>query len=129
MDRMEGRLTADRIVLEGMQFYAYHGAVREERSLGQPFLVDLEAELDLSIPGTTDDREDTVSYTHLYRVVKEVMEGEPKNLLETLAEVIARRTLDDFPLQAVKVRVTKTRPPIKGAVITGAAIEIYRARR
>ncbi len=129
MDRMEGRLTADRIVLEGMQFYAYHGAVREERSLGQPFLVDLEAELDLSIPGTTDDREDTVSYTHLYRVVKEVMEGEPKNLLETLAEVIARRTLDDFPLQAVKVRVTKTRPPIKGAVITGAAVEIYRARR
>ena len=122
-------MTADRIVLEGMQFYAYHGAVREERSLGQPFLVDLEAELDLSIPGTTDDREDTVSYTHLYRVVKEVMEGEPKNLLETLAEVIARRTLDDFPLQAVKVRVTKTRPPIKGAVITGAAVEIYRARR
>ena len=129
MDRMEGRLYADRIVLEGMQFYAYHGAIREERSLGQPFLVDLEAELDLSIPGTTDDRDDTVSYTHLYRVVKEVMEGEPKNLLETLAESIAGRALDDFPLQAVKVKVTKTRPPIKGAVITGAAVEIYRAKR
>ena len=125
---MKDRLPADRIVLEGMQFYAYHGAVREERSLGQPFMVDLEAELDLSVPGTTDNRDDTVSYTHLYRVVKEVMEGEAKNLLETLAEAIASRALGSFPLLAVKVRVTKTRPPIKGAVITGASVEIYRAK-
>ena len=121
-------MAEDRIILEGMQFYGYHGGTPEERSLGQPFQVDMEAELDLSIAGKSDNRDDTVSYTHLYRVVKEVMEEAPKNLLETLAEEIAQRALDSFPLTAVTVRVTKTRPPIKGAVLSGAAVEVYRVR-
>ncbi len=121
-------MTSDRIIVEGMQFYGYHGSSPEERSLGQPFQVDLEAELDLLDAGRSDEPEDTVSYTHLYRLVKEVLEGQQKNLLEALAEDIARRALDSFPIRAVKVRVTKTRPPIKGAVVSGAAVEIYRAR-
>jgi len=121
---------SDRIILEGMQFYGYHGGSPEERSLGQPFQVDLEAELDLSVAGKSDNRNDTVSYTHLYRIVKEVMEAEPQNLLEALAEEIARRSLDSFPLlQGVRIRVKKTRPPIKGAVLSGAAVEVYRRRQ
>ena len=123
-------MPSDRIILEGMQFYGYHGGSPEERSLGQPFQVDLEAELDLSVAGKSDNRNDTVSYTHLYRIVKEVMEAEPQNLLEALAEEIARRSLDSFPLlQGVRIRVKKTRPPIKGAVLSGAAVEVYRRRQ
>ena len=119
----------DRIILEGMQFYGYHGGSPEERSLGQPFLVDLEGEIDLRAAGQSDNLEDTVSYAHLYRVVREVIEGEPKYLLEALTEEIARRALEAFPLQGVRVRVKKTRPPIKGAVLTGgASVEIYRSR-
>ena len=121
-------MASDKIILEAMEFYGYHGGSPEERSLGQPFLVDMEAELDLSVAGKSDDRDDTVSYTHLYRVVREVMEEAPRNLLETLAEEIARRALESFPLQAVRVRVKKTRPPIKGALLSGAAVEVYRSR-
>ena len=121
-------MPSDRIILDRIQFYAYHGGSPEERSLGQPFQIDLEAELDLSVAGRSDTLEDTVSYAHLFRVVKEVLEQEPKNLLESLADQIASRALDSFPIQAVKVRVTKTRPPIKGAVVSGAAVEIYRTR-
>ncbi len=121
-------MPSDRIILEGMQFYGYHGGSSEERSLGQPFQVDMEAELDLSVAGKSDNRDDTVSYTHLYRVAKEVMEGEPKYLLEALAEEIARCSLGAFPIRAVRVRVKKTRPPIKGAVLSGAAVDVYRAR-
>ena len=43
--------SGDRIILEGMQFYGYHGRNDEERVLGQPFEVDLEAELDLTAAG------------------------------------------------------------------------------
>lgn len=121
-------MPSDRIILEGMTFYAYHGGSPEERALGQPFQVDLEAELDLSAAGKSDDLDETVSYTHLYRVVRDVIEGGPRNLLEALAEEIAGRTLDSFPIVAVMVRVRKTRPPIKGAVISGAAVEIHRRR-
>lgn len=121
-------MTSDRIILEEMKFYAYHGGSPEERSLGQPFQVDLEAELDLSVPGKSDDLEHTVSYTHLYRIVKEVMEAGPNNLLEALAEEIAHRALASFPIQAIRVRVKKTRPPIKGGVMSGAGVEVYRSR-
>ena len=119
----------DKIRLQGMQFYAYHGGNPEERSLGQPFVVDLEVELDLRRAGQSDDLDDTVSYTHLYRVVREVMESQPRHLLEAVAEEIARRVLAEHPpVQQVEVRVTKVRPPIKGAVVAGATIEIERRR-
>ena len=118
----------DRIVLEGMQFYGYHGGSPEERSLGQPFVVDLEAELDLGVAGRSDNLDDTVSYTLLYRLVKEVMEAESRFLLEALAEEMARRSLEHSRIQAVRVRVKKTRPPIKGGVLSGAAVEVYRTK-
>ena len=122
-------MSSDRIILTGLQFYGFHGVNPEERSLGQTFVVDLEAELDLSVPSASDRLDDTVSYTNLYRAVKAVMEGEPCNLLETAAGTIANRILDQHPqIDAVRVRVQKPRPPIKGSVIEAAAVEIYRPR-
>lgn len=122
-------MSADRIILTGLQFYGFHGVNPEERSLGQQFVVDLEAELDLRVPCETDRLDNTVSYTHLYRAVKAVMEGEPRNLLEAAAGAIASRILGQHPqIDAVRVRVQKPRPPIKGSVIEGAAVEIYRSR-
>jgi 7,8-dihydroneopterin aldolase/epimerase/oxygenase len=124
----EAKVPADRIVLQGMQFYGYHGVNPEERALGQPYVVDLTVELDLRTPGGTDRLEDTVNYSRLYRVAREVVEGTPRNLLEAVAEGIAGRLLGEFPVQAVQVRVKKPRPPIKGAVVEHAAVEIYRTR-
>ncbi len=118
----------DRIILQEMQFYAYHGRNPEERTLGQPFVVDLEAELDLRKAGRSDNIADTVSYTDLYRAVKAEMEGPTRNLLEAVAEAIASRILDTFPVQGVRVKVKKTRPPIKGGFLSGAAVEVYRTR-
>jgi dihydroneopterin aldolase len=118
----------DRILLQEMQFYSYHGGSLEERTLGQPFQVDLEAELDLAPAGRSDRLEHTVSYAHLFRVVRDVMAGESRELLEALAEEIAGRMLESFPIDGVMVRITKTRPPIKGAVLSGAAVEIHRRK-
>jgi len=122
------RHPTDRIVLEGMQFYGFHGVNAEEKSLGQPYVVDLAVEMDLSIPGKSDRLEDTVSYTHLYRSVRKVIEGESRNLLEAAAENVAIRILDEFPVKAVQVRVKKPRPPIKGSLVENAVVEIYRVR-
>jgi dihydroneopterin aldolase len=119
----------DRIILEGMQFYGFHGVNAEEKSLGQPYVVDLAVEMDLSVPGKSDRLEDTVSYTHLYRSVQRVIEGESRNLLEAAAETVATRILDEFPVKAVQVRVKKPRPPIKGSLVENAVVEIYRVRQ
>ena len=121
-------MPTDRIILEGMQFYGFHGVNPEERTLGQSYVVDLAVELDLRQPGASDRLEETVSYTRLYRAVQEVVEGKSKNLLEATAQAIASRVLAEFPVAAVLVRVKKPRPPIRGSVIDHAAVEIYRTR-
>ncbi len=123
-----GKSMCDKIILEGVQFYAYHGRNPEERTLGQPFVVDLEAEVDLRAAGESDHIGDTVSYTDLYRAVKAEMEGPAKNLLEGVAHAIAQRILDSYSVRSVRVRVKKTSPPIKDAFLSGAAVEVYRSR-
>ena len=120
---------SDRIILEGMRFYGFHGVNPEERVLGQEYLVDLTVELDLGRAGRTDRLEDTISYSRIYRAVKDVMEGDSRNLLEAAAQAIADRVLSEFPVESVGVRVMKPHPPIRGSVIESATVEIFRRRR
>ncbi len=119
----------DRMILEGMRFYGFHGVNPEERVLGQEYLVDLTVEMDLGRAGRSDRLEDTISYTHIYRAVRDVMEGEPRNLLEAAAQSIADRVLSDFPVDSVSVRVKKPHPPIRGSIIEYATVEIFRRRQ
>ena len=121
-------MASDRIILKGMRFYGYHGVNPEEKAQGQSYIVDLEADVDLARPGRTDNLEDTVSYTLMYRAVRSVMEGDSRNLLEFLAEDIAGKLLDEAPIEAVNVTVKKPNPPIKGSFIDHAAVSIYRRR-
>ena len=118
----------DRILLEGMQFYGFHGVNPEERVLGQRYVVDLAVDLDLTEAGRTDKLEDTVSYSYIYRTVRAVMEGEPRNLLESAAQAIADRVLAEFPVEGITVTVKKPNPPVRGSSIELAAVQIYRKR-
>ena len=120
---------SDRIILEGMRFYGFHGVNPEERVLGQEYLVDLTVEMDLGRAGRSDRLDDTISYARIYRAVREVMEGEPRNLLEAAAQSIADRVLAEFPVDSVVVRVKKPHPPIRGSVIESATVEIFRRRQ
>lgn len=120
----------DRIRLEGMLFYGHHGVDPAEKSLGQRFIVDVELERDLRKAGRTDDLHDTVNYAHVYRIAKQVMEGSSKNLIEAVAEEIARRIAASCSdVEAIRVRVRKPDVPIKGSVLDAAAVEIERRPR
>lgn len=121
-------MAADRIILKGMQFYGYHGVNPEEKALGQSYIVDLTAEVALTKPGKSDRLEDTVSYTRMYRLAREVMEGSSRNLLESLAQTLADRLLAELPIAAVQVTVKKPHPPVKGSIIDYAAVTLYRRR-
>ena len=52
----------DKITLKGMEFYARHGALKEEHILGQKFTVDITMYLCLAGVGTDDDLEKQVNY-------------------------------------------------------------------
>nr|WP_295970478.1 dihydroneopterin aldolase [uncultured Bacillus sp.] len=118
----------DKIYVNQMQFYGYHGVLPEENVLGQRFIVDLVAEADLKHAGLTDELEESVSYVDLYEICKLVVEGEPCRLIESLAEKIAERILKSFrKVTTVIVKVTKPDPPIPGH-FQSVAVEIKRSR-
>jgi dihydroneopterin aldolase len=119
----------DEILLKGMRFYAFHGVNPEERTLGQRFIVDMSLAVDLRRAGESDDLDDTVSYSAVYKLVRGIVEGEPRHLIEAVAETIAREILAVFPpVQRVTVTVRKPEAPLKGAMLDTAAIRITRAR-
>jgi dihydroneopterin aldolase len=94
----------DMIILSGMVFYGFHGVDSGEQALGQRFIVDLEVHHDLRAAGKSDDIRLTLNYSRLFGAVREVVEGKPVRLLETLADRIATEILDRFPAQATRMR-------------------------
>jgi dihydroneopterin aldolase len=111
-----------KIFLEGMDFYAYHGAYKEENLLGQRFIVDIEIECDFPFE---DDLKYTVDYTEIYKKTKDIVENFKFKLIETLAIEIGKRVLEDKKIKKVLVRVEKPSPPIKGILDkVGVQIEL-----
>ena len=118
----------DKIILEKMEFYVYHGVYPEENKLGQRFRVDLTAYLDLKPAGQTDDLNKSVNYAEIYTLCKEIVEGERFDLIEAVAERIAAGVLTQHEIiQACTVRVIKPDPPIPGHY-QSVAVEIERKR-
>lgn len=125
---MEGDVH-DRILLEGMVFHGRHGVLPAERELGQPFVVDVELRLDLRPAGLSDDLSKTVDYGEVHRLARQVVEGEPAGLTETVAERIANATLEEHPLvEIVRVKVKKPNVRLGDTVLAGSAVEILRHR-
>jgi len=116
----------DRIELSGMSFQGRHGVRDSEREQAQEFRVDVEVEADLAAAGRSDRLEDTVDYTRIRAAAKEVIEGPPRRLIESLAADIARRVLELALVATVTVRVTKRPPSMEP--IDGASVEIKRSR-
>ena len=119
---------SDKVIITGMTFYGYHGTRAQEKELGQRFVVDVELEADLRRAGASDDITDTINYSQVYRKVQEIVEGPSQNLMERVAGSIAQTLLESFTAEAVRVRVTKAHPSIKGSMLAGAGVEIYRRR-
>jgi dihydroneopterin aldolase len=118
----------DKIYVNKMEFYGYHGVFPEETKLGQRFKVDLIVQTDLAKAGKSDNLEDSINYGELYEVCKNVVEGEPFKLVEAVAEKIASELLNKYSsIETCTVKVYKPDPPIAGHY-DSVAIEIVRGR-
>jgi 7,8-dihydroneopterin aldolase/epimerase/oxygenase len=104
------------IQIENMEFYSFHGHFKEERIVGNKFLVDLTIETDMKVPAESDNLKDAVNYQRVYEIVKQQME-----LKSHLLEHIAGRILDAIyaemkGIQKVTVKVSKLNPPMGGKI-------------
>ncbi len=122
----DGRVL-DRVVLRGLRAEGRHGVLDFERRDGQDFVVDATLWLDSRPAAASDDLADTVDYGALALDVVAVVEGEPVDLIETLAQRIADVCLAAARVQWTEVTVHKPEAPIE-ATFSDVALTIHRSR-
>jgi len=105
---------SNKILLQNMMFYGFHGVYEFEREQGQRFYVDAEIYADLSLAGSTDNVEDTIDYTVVYTHIKEIMENHRFQLLEALSAHIAEVILQTTIATEVTIKVRKPGVAIPG---------------
>ncbi|GAB3649398.1 dihydroneopterin aldolase [Corynebacterium nasicanis] len=120
---------ADRIELTGLECFGYHGVFPEEKRDGQRFIVDITCWLEIGPAAAGDDLHLTVNYAELAQLAVDVVEGEPRDLIETVAVEIAEGAMAGFDLlHAVEVTIHKPEAPIPHA-FADVAVVARRSRR
>lgn len=116
-----------RVILEGLEFHAYHGVYAHERSSGNKFELDVSIETEFGDSAFRDDLAGTINYEDVYAVVKTEME-KPTKLLERVGHAIAEQILTTFPEAiSVQISISKFNPPI-GGVCRKASVTITKRR-
>ena len=102
----------DRITLRGIDVWAHHGVLPEERERGQRFVIDVAIEADLTSAAKSDDLWETVDYAVIAEDVVGAATGGPYELIERVAEVVSDAVLQHGRVLAVDVTVTKPDAPL-----------------
>lgn len=104
------------IILEGMEFFSYHGCFKEEQIIGNKFIIDLKIEVNTEKAQLSDNINDTINYQKLYLIVKEEME-QKSHLLEHIARRIINSLYKNFiNIEKITVKISKINPPLGGSI-------------
>jgi dihydroneopterin aldolase len=102
----------DRVTVHGLRGRGHHGVFEREREKGQTFMVDVTLGLDTRRAGATDELGHTVNYGEVSERIVALIEGEPVNLIETLAARMADACLEYPLVEEVEVTLHKPDAPI-----------------
>ena len=103
----------DHLALRGLSFRGHHGVFDVERRDGQEFVVDVVLGIDSASAAETDDLRDTVDYGTLVDQIRQAVESDPVDLIETLAQRLADVCLAHAKVFDVEVTVHKPHAPIE----------------
>jgi len=104
------------IQIENMEFYSFHGHFKEERIVGNKFIVDLTIETEMKVPMKSDNLADAINYQRVYEIVKQQMEMK-SHLLEHIAGRILDAIYDEMGgIIKATVKVSKMNPPMGGKI-------------
>ena len=98
----------DKIYLKDIEIFANHGVFKEEKNLGQKFILSLELSLDIKETAKTCDLTKSVHYGELCHKVIEVFQEESLDLIESVVNKVANFILDNYSMvNGVKVLLKK----------------------
>ena len=104
-----------KVALEGVRFFAYHGFYPEEQLIGNHFVVDIVTEMEVTDDGG-EDLERTVNYEKLFEIATAEMKMTRK-LLETVAHAILHRVVSEFSfITAASISIRKMKLPMAGEI-------------
>ncbi len=115
----------DRIFIRDLALRCIIGIYPEERREKQDVIINVEMHVDLRTAGQSDDLNDTVDYKAIKKAILKLVEGSSFQLIEALAEHIARIALADEKVQEVVVSIDK---PGALRFAKSSAVEITRGR-
>jgi dihydroneopterin aldolase len=99
----------DLLRIEGLRVDAIIGVHRHERENPQPVIIDLEFVVDIHRAAHSDAIDDALDYSRVATYTAEFVADSSYQLIEALAEELARRLLRDFPVTWVRLCVNKPR--------------------
>lgn len=103
-----------KIFIKGLKIKAYHGVNPEEKIDGQNFILDITAELDARKAKSSDDVDDTVSYSKMMKTAIAVFTAESYNLIEVAAHKVGMAIMQEYEkLESITVLLKKPEAPIK----------------
>jgi len=122
----KGMTTMDEIRIDNLEVYAYHGVFPVENEKGQPFFVNMVLYTDTRAAGLQDDLNLSTHYGEVCHFVTKWMQEHTYQLIETVAENVAREVLLQFPLvRELDVEIRKPEAPI-GLPFESVSVKIHR---
>jgi len=112
----------DIIYIRNLETRAIIGIRDQERTTPQTLRVNLEMGTDIRAASASEAVEDTLDYSAISRETLAFIDTSQFYLIETLAEHLARRLLEMFPIRQIKVQVSKPEA-VPAAEDVGVVIE------
>ncbi|MER9327457.1 dihydroneopterin aldolase [Mesorhizobium sp. M0152] len=105
------------IRLKNCAFFARHGVLDEEETLGQRFYVDAVLTVEPGRALVDDAIQETVNYGVAFAVIEKIITGERRFLIEALALEVAKALTSHFPqIRKAEITVRKPNAPVPGVL-------------
>lgn len=119
--------STDRVEIRGLRVMGRHGVFDQEKRDGQPFVIDVTLECDLSRPAASDELADTVDYGTLAMRIAEEVRATRFDLIERLAGHLLDVALADPMVSAAEIRIAKPKAPVSEQ-LDEVAVRLRRTR-
>ena len=118
----------DKIRIDDIKIYAYHGVLPEEKKNGQFFYISAELCLDLKKAGVSDKLEKTVNYAEVTDLIQDTFVETNYDTIEAAAEAVVESVLNNYKvIETVVIKVRKPDAPID-ADFGDVSVELSRSR-
>lgn len=115
-------MSRDMVFIEDLRIQTVIGVFDWEREITQTVSLDLEMAFDIQAAADSDAIDDTLDYKAVSKRLIQFVESSEFQLVEALAEHCARIVLDEFPVEWLRLKLSKP-GAVRGSSAVGVIIE------